>query len=76
MGRRAAVLVLTVAATLALASAAASRLILPGHELGLLSNSAALAARVVPTMPPGPEYVNFRPLIGILSQACHSCPGK
>ena len=56
---------------LGVASAYASggRLTLPGSALAATQNTAAAPAEPV-------VHNNNRPLIGILAQACHRCPGK
>lgn len=54
---------------LAAVGTGASRLVLPGSTL-----SAAGAAAQSPAV--SVEHSNNRPLIGILAQACHNCPGR
>ena len=67
-GARVRVMLLLV--SLSVSNAATARLTMPGREdMERLVEPPALA-------PPSRKYINFRPLIGILSQACHSCPGK
>lgn len=54
---------------LAAAGAGATRLVLPGS-----TRSAGGAAAQSPAV--AVEHSNNRPLIGILAQACHNCPGR
>ena len=75
MGRRAALAATILAGLAAGTYAATARLYVPDHD-EQLSKSAAPAVPVEPFQPSTEKYVNFRPLVGILSQACHSCPGK
>ena len=55
---------------LAAAGAGAARLVLPGSTHG--AGEAVAQSPVVPAV----EHSNNRPLIGILAQACHNCPGR
>jgi hypothetical protein len=41
-----------------------------------LSTAAPAPAPPTPSPPGPPPVANDRPLIGILTQACHSCPGR
>ena len=75
MGRRAAFAASILVAFVTSTYAATARLSLPGH-VELDSGSSVPALPVDPIEPSDQKYVNFRPLIGILSQACHNCPGK
>ncbi|EIE19350.1 class I glutamine amidotransferase-like protein [Coccomyxa subellipsoidea C-169] len=70
MGLRLTAGVIVILAITSSALAATARLTLPGHD------SALQDLQIRTLEPPSPKYVNFRPLIGILSQACHACPGK
>ena len=54
---------------LAAVGAGASRLVLPGSTLSTAGAAAQSPAVAV-------EHSNNRPLIGILAQACHNCPGR
>ncbi len=57
------------ALSVASAYASGGRLTLPGSALAASQNTAAAPAEAV-------VHNNNRPLIGVLAQACHRCPGR
>ena len=73
---RISVLLTLLLAYLSWSAKALPRLQTLGFSRDALSGSAEMVDADQLVLPEPPEYKNSKPLIGILSQACHYCPGK